>query len=129
MISKLSHIAAASLLALGVASSMSVQAQALNQPNAQPLNQASVPAKVTVAQAKELPDDSQVILEGILVKKLGHENYEFKDDSGTISVEIDDDDWHGQLVNAGQKVRLVGEVDTHRIKPTDIDVKKVEVLK
>lgn len=52
--------------------------------------------------------------------------YEFKDQSGTIGIEVDDDIWRKGGLKVGDHVRLLGEVDTHRYKPTDIEVIKIE---
>src|SRR5690606_35257924 len=51
---------------------------------------------VTAAEAANLPDDTRVRVEGRIVRSLGDEEYEFRDDTGTMRVEIDDDDWDGQ---------------------------------
>jgi uncharacterized protein (TIGR00156 family) len=66
---------------------------------------------VTVAEALELPDDTDVKLQGYIVKALGDENYEFRDDSGTIVVEIDDDEWHGLEVTPDLHIELSGEIE------------------
>jgi uncharacterized protein (TIGR00156 family) len=84
--------------------------------------------RITVEQARQQRDAQAVILRGQLVAKLGHERYRFQDASGAIEVEIDDDDLPGQSVAAHTQVELHGTVDTHRIKPTDIDVHHVIVL-
>ncbi len=55
--------------------------------------------------------------------------YQLQDQTGIIHVEIDHDlATPAQLLNPGKKVRVVGEVDTHRYKPTDIDVVEIEIL-
>ncbi|MEX2125324.1 MAG: NirD/YgiW/YdeI family stress tolerance protein [Woeseia sp.] len=69
---------------------------------------------VTVAETSELPDDTQVKLQGYIVKALGDENYEFRDDSGTIVVEIDDDEWGGLEVTPEVAVELTGEIEQER---------------
>ncbi|OUY09173.1 NirD/YgiW/YdeI family stress tolerance protein [Acinetobacter populi] len=84
---------------------------------------------VTVAQAKKLPDESFITLTGTLVRNLQKDHYEFKDQTGTISVEIDDDLLHPAHFKPNTQVKLVGEVDTHRYKPTDIEVLQLEILK
>ncbi|MCH4248774.1 MAG: NirD/YgiW/YdeI family stress tolerance protein [Acinetobacter populi] len=84
---------------------------------------------VTVAQAKKLPDESFITLTGTLVRHLQKDHYEFKDQTGTISVEIDDDLLHPAHFKPNTQVKLVGEVDTHRYKPTDIEVLQLEILK
>ena len=50
---------------------------------------------VTATEALTLPDDSTVKLQGFIVKSLGHEKYEFRDESGTVTVDIDNDDCNG----------------------------------
>ena len=48
-------------------------------------------ATTTVMEALELRDDANVILEGNIVKYIGGEKYEFKDKTGSLTLEIDDD--------------------------------------
>ncbi|WON76499.1 YgiW/YdeI family stress tolerance OB fold protein [Serratia sp. UGAL515B_01] len=86
------------------------------------------PGLTSVAQAKNLRDDTWVIFEGKIVKQVGHELYEFRDSSGTIHVDIDDKDWMGQTASPNDKVRIEGEIDKdwNRI---EIDVKNLSVLK
>lgn len=67
-----------------------------------------------------------VTLTGQITKHLRSDHYEFKDQSGTIGIEVDDDIWRKAGLKVGDHVRLVGEVDTHRYKPTDIEVIKIE---
>lgn len=81
---------------------------------------------VTVSQVAKLADETGITLTGQISKHLKSDHYEFKDSSGTIGVEIDDDIWRQAGLKVGDHVRLVGEVDTHRYKPTDIEVIKIE---
>ncbi|WP_349744298.1 NirD/YgiW/YdeI family stress tolerance protein [Stenotrophomonas geniculata] len=86
-------------------------------------------AVTTVAEARAQRDDQPVVLRGTLVARIGHERYRFKDATGEIDVEIDDKDLPShQAVSATTVVELHGEVDTHRSKPTDIDVEHVTVV-
>jgi len=83
----------------------------------------------TVKDAKAAHDDTPVVLEGTITKRISGEHYEFKDATGSIEVEIDHDDWPaGAGVSENTKVRLTGEVDHHKMKATDIDVDRVEIL-
>lgn len=82
----------------------------------------------SVAQVKTLRDDAWVVLEGNIIRQVGHELYEFKDATGTIYVDIDDKRWMGQSISPGDKVRLEGEVDKDW-NSVEIDVKSVRVLK
>ncbi len=83
---------------------------------------------VTVEQAKNMKDDTHVILRGYIESHLGGEDYMFKDSTGSIAVEIDDDDWNGLTVQPSDLVEIKGEVDTHWSKPTNIDVDKINLI-
>ncbi|WP_220803792.1 YgiW/YdeI family stress tolerance OB fold protein [Pseudomonas sp. NCCP-436] len=87
----------------------------------------ATPQVTTVAGALEAADDAQVVLEGQIVKRLGDERYEFRDATGTIQVEIDDEDWPGQSVSENTKVRLTGEVDKD-VNQLEVDVDRVELI-
>lgn len=83
--------------------------------------------KVTVEKAKALADDSKVEIKGYVVKSLGKEKYQFRDSSGVITVEIDDDLWQGKPVSAKTLLTIQGEIDVD-LKPTrtvEIDVDRV----
>ncbi|MDO5639795.1 MAG: NirD/YgiW/YdeI family stress tolerance protein [Neisseria sp.] len=79
----------------------------------------------SVAEAKKLPDDTKVTLEGNVVKQISKERYEFRDRTGSITVEIDDEDWNGITVNARDTVRIDGEVEQKRNGTVEIDVDRV----
>ncbi|MHA6494816.1 NirD/YgiW/YdeI family stress tolerance protein [Pseudomonas borbori] len=81
----------------------------------------------TVAAALEAADDMPVVLQGQVVKRLQDELYEFKDSSGTIQVEIDNEDWPGQTVSEKATVKLTGEVDKN-LTSREIDVDRVELV-
>lgn len=78
----------------------------------------------TVGQAKTLPDDSKVVLRGHIVQSLGGKDYLFKDDSGSIIVEIGAKRWDGQEVGPADKVEIHGEVDRDDAD-VEIDVKRI----
>lgn len=77
----------------------------------QAVNHMAFAQAVTVKQALTLKDDSKVELKGHVVKALGDEKYEFRDSTGSMTVEIDDKLWHGKKVSAKTPVTLSGEVD------------------
>lgn len=87
-------------------------------------DQASV---VTVKQAESMKDDSWVTLRGQLEKQTGHEDYLFRDQSGTMKVEIDDKRWNGQSVSPKDQVELSGELDKDS-NSIELDVKQVRKL-
>ncbi|EAQ8164596.1 YgiW/YdeI family stress tolerance OB fold protein [Salmonella enterica] len=86
------------------------------------------PGLSSVARAKTLRDDAWVVLEGNIVKQIGHELYEFRDNSGTVYVDIDDKYWLGNTVSPDTRVRIEGEVDKDW-NSTEIDVKNIQILK
>lgn len=91
----------------------------------------TAPASVTsVAQAMQAKDDAYVTLEGTVVRKISGERYEFRDASGSMTVEIDDDKWPNRQPMLNQRVRLQGEVERKLIRKTvEVEVDRVAVLK
>lgn len=67
--------------------------------------------KVTVAEAQKLSDDTPVILTGKIEQSLGNEKYQFRDSTGIITLEIDNDDWNGVNVKPEDTVEIQGEID------------------
>lgn len=66
-------------------------------------------------------DDQRVFLTGKLTNYLGHDRYEFTDNTGSIEVELDDDrDW--SFIRKGELITIFGKIDRdyHSI---NIDVK------
>lgn len=82
---------------------------------------------VTVMQVKEMRDDTDVILKGKIVGQLKGDKYTFEDSTGSITVEIDEDDWRGQTVTPADTVKIYGEVDRGLTK-TEIDVDTIQKL-
>lgn len=70
-------------------------------------------------------DDQDVILEGYIINRIGKDDYTFKDDTGSIAIELDDDI---RLVNINEhtKVRIYGEYDGGFDNRVDVD--RVEVM-
>ncbi|MCY1286628.1 Protein YgiW [compost metagenome] len=87
----------------------------------------NTPQVTTVAAALEAADDTPVVLTGQIVKRIKGDKYEFKDASGTIQVEIDDDDWPPQAISEAAKVKLTGEVERD-LTGREIDVDIVELV-
>lgn len=69
-----------------------------------------------------------MVLEGNIIRQVGHELYEFRDSSGTVYVDIDNKYWMGQAASPADKIHIKGEVDRgwDGIK---IDVKNIQVMK
>ncbi|MBJ8443357.1 NirD/YgiW/YdeI family stress tolerance protein [Acinetobacter bereziniae] len=87
------------------------------------VNQSALtPSLTTVKNALILKDDTKVQLRGNVVKAIGDEKYQFRDNTGTITVDIDDELWQGKPIAPNTTVTLIGEVDID-YKPT----KRVEI--
>lgn len=82
----------------------------------------------SVAEALKLNDDTPVVLVGQIEKSLGGEKYLFKDATGSVTVEIDNEDWRGVNVTPKDTIVLQGEVDKDFFK-TEIDVDSVALKK
>lgn len=82
---------------------------------------------ITVAETAGLQDDAAVRLEGYIVNSLGDEEYEFRDDSGTMVVEIDDEDWGGLEATPELRLQIHGEIDQEGQK-VELDVDGVRAV-
>lgn len=80
---------------------------------------------ITVEQAKNSKDDTYVVLQGYIDKSLGDEKYLFRDQTGTIKVEIDNDKFRGLTVYPDDFVQISGEIDKDWWSETEIDVKNI----
>lgn len=82
---------------------------------------------VTVKQAEAMKDDSWITVRGQLEKQTGNEDYLFRDESGTMTVEIDHKRWNGVTVSPKDRVELTGELDKD-FNSIELDVKQVKKL-
>ena len=74
---------------------------------------------ITVNEAKNLPNNSWVILAGNIVNSLGKEKYTFRDsaassEAGEIAVEIDKKTWRGLSVGVSDRVEIHGKLEIKR---------------
>ncbi len=67
--------------------------------------------KATVAEALKMNDDSYVTVKGNITKKLSEDRYMFKDSTGTMTVEIDNDRWSGISAYTKDILELSGEIE------------------
>ncbi|MOA32658.1 Bacterial OB fold (BOF) protein [compost metagenome] len=81
----------------------------------------------TVKAAMDASDDTPVVLEGKITKRIKGDIYEFQDATGSMKVEIDDEDWPAADINHITRVKLFGEVDRDLIG-REIDVERVELI-
>jgi len=90
--------------------------------------QGAIAPATTAAAASAAKDDTPVVLEGVLARQLQADTYEFKDDTGTINVEIDEEGFPaGKRITATTRLRLIGEVDRDWGQ-VEVDVKRLEML-
>lgn len=74
---------------------------------------AGTPAKPIskVSDVNAMPDDAEVVIQGVIVQDLGDEHYLLKDDSGTINIEIDEDLIGGDTITPEATVLISATVD------------------
>ncbi|CAM9271629.1 MULTISPECIES: NirD/YgiW/YdeI family stress tolerance protein [Acinetobacter] len=116
------------VLAAALMGSIATAAVASNEAVNQPVvNQAAFAKTMTVQQALGMKDDSKVQLKGYVVKAVGDEKYQFRDSTGSITVEIDDELWQGKPISAKTPVTIIGEVDIDYkpAKRVEIDVEQL----
>ena len=81
----------------------------------------------TVAEAAEARSDTRVVLEGHIIAHQFDDYYIFKDETGTITAEIERHAFRRQTVKPETRVRLHGEVD-RGIRGRYIEVDRVEII-
>jgi uncharacterized protein (TIGR00156 family) len=87
---------------------------------------------ITVAEAKNLRDDSPVVLQGKIERFLGNEKYIFpaylfSDNSGNISVIIPDRIWNGLSVDQNDVVEITGIIDRD-FTETEVIVRSIKKI-
>jgi len=83
------------------------------------------PTYWSVMEVVSLPDNSPVTMRGRITKNMGENVYLFEDSSGTIMLEIDEEDWNGKTVRVDDIVTVYGNVDKGS-DYTEIDVTSIE---
>lgn len=91
------------------------------------------PSTVPMMNAKDLlangKDDQYVKLKGKLVNHKGGEEYEFADQSGKMTVEIDAKRFpQGATIDQNTLVELTGEFDKETFGESTLDVKQIKVV-
>ncbi len=79
----------------------------------------------TVSEALKAKDDALVILTGKIERETSKDKYLFRDSTGAIIVEIDNEEWQGQTITPTDTVIIHGEVDKEIMGKTEIDVDKI----
>ena len=84
-------------------------------------------SKYSIAEALKQADDSYVTVEGHIVKRLSSDKYLFKDASGSMTVEIDNDKWGNIDVSEADTLELSGEIEK-KFNMVHLDVNTVKKL-
>lgn len=79
----------------------------------------------SVQEVRAMQDDAKVAMKGKIEKRLKHDKYQFRDGTGFIIVEIDDDVWNGQNVTPQDTIWIFGELDSNPETP-EVDVKRLK---
>jgi uncharacterized protein (TIGR00156 family) len=85
------------------------------------------PGSNTVQAALTSREGKNVVLRGHIISQVDREHYLFADESGQITVEIDEDLWKRQRVDATTPLELRGEVEIDH-KRVSVDVERLRVL-
>lgn len=95
-----------------------------------PVNQSAIaPVSVTtIKHVLTVKDNTTVKVRGQVVKSLGDEKYQFRDKTGSITIDVDDELWQGHPISPSTNVTLIGEVDIDYkpLKRVEIDVNQVQ---
>lgn len=85
------------------------------------------PTVTTAAGVASLLEGTDVTLTGHIVAHVRSDHFTFRDASGEVRVEIDDDIWKGRKVGPETRVRITGEVDRDR-SGRYVDVEALELV-
>lgn len=85
-------------------------------------------APTTVREAATMRDDARVTLRGNIVQHLGKDKYLFRDETGTIRVEIDSHKWQGLTITPDDRVEIQGEVDKDW-NSVEVDVDRIAKMR
>lgn len=80
-----------------------------------------------ISDVKAMPDDTEVVIQGVIVQNLGDENYLVKDDSGTVSIEIDEDLVQGNTITPEAEVLITATVDQEG-NVTSLDAEEIQFM-
>ena len=87
-------------------------------------NMNNQPAVWTVTEVMSLPDNTPVVMRGRITRNMGDNIFVFEDNSGTIMMEIEEEDWNGNAVLVDDIVTVSGNIDKGS-NYTEIDVNSV----
>ncbi len=80
-----------------------------------------------ILDATWLSDGTYVTVVGKITMSLGNELYTFTDSTGSMTIEIDDDEWRGQTVTPDHTIKVKGEIDKND-SDSAVDVESIEIV-
>ncbi|MGR5284911.1 YgiW/YdeI family stress tolerance OB fold protein [Vibrio maritimus] len=80
-----------------------------------------------ILDATWLSDGTYVTVVGKITMSLGNELYTFTDSTGSMTIEIDDDEWRGQTVTPDHTIKIKGEIDKND-SDSAVDVESIEIV-
>ncbi|WP_392565532.1 NirD/YgiW/YdeI family stress tolerance protein [Utexia brackfieldae] len=78
----------------------------------------------TAEGVQKLAKDTRVKLSGYIIKSESENKYQFKDDTGTLTVNIDRHNWGSLSMNPEEKVEIYGKVEK-KADSVIVDVKRI----
>ena len=85
-------------------------------------------SRLSIADAIKLADDSYVSVVGNIEKKISSDKYLFKDTTGSIIVEIDDEKWNDINLSTKDTLELTGEIEK-KFNSVYLDVHSLKKVK
>lgn len=99
------------------------------QASAEYTGPSTTPTYKTIAEVLKNPvDDTQVVLEGHLLREVGKEKYMFSDGKAEVRVDIDHKLMPATAVNEKTRVQIRGEIEKDFMQSPEIDVDQISVL-
>ncbi|MEL0608462.1 NirD/YgiW/YdeI family stress tolerance protein [Vibrio echinoideorum] len=84
-------------------------------------------APVSVAQALEARDDTQVQVTGNIEHSIGDDEYKFTDGKNTIVIEVDDEAWAGLTIAPNDQITIIGNVEKDSWEEATIEVDRITI--
>lgn len=113
------------LFALGTLLALSMPVTAGFQSETQNRYQARNAQNITtIAAAKKANEDTPVSLTGYITQQISDDDFYFKDSTGEIKIEIDDDVWENRTITPKDRITIEGKVDDGKNGNT-IDVYRI----
>ena len=88
----------------------------------------TTPSNMNIAEATAVPDDTKVVVTGLLVQQLDEERYLLRDASGQITAVIERDKLGDVKIAPDARLRVYGEIDQSQ-NPPQLIAKTVQLMR